>query len=128
MGRDRIIIKDLLVRGILGIHPEERTHPQDILVNVVMFTDLTEAAVSGDLSRTVRYDVVAQHVTRRILEGRDFLAETLAYDLARLILAEFAVDHVLVRIEKPAAIESARAVGVEIERSRADFTTGPAGG
>ena len=45
----------------------------------------------------------------------------MAAEIARLILTEFAVERVQVRVEKPGALRFARSVGVEIERTRADF-------
>ena len=58
---------------------------------------------------------------QRVEEGQDYLAETLAHDLAKVIVKEFGADSVMVRIEKLTAVRFARAVGVEIERSAADF-------
>jgi FolB domain-containing protein len=120
MHRDRIIIRDLLTRGILGIHPEERVQPQDILLNIIIYKDLGRAAATGDLGSSVDYAAVTRRVIGRIEGGEDQLAETLAEDIARLIIAEFGADGVRVRVEKPAAVPAARTVGVEIERSAAD--------
>jgi dihydroneopterin aldolase len=124
MSDDRILIRDLLIRGILGVLPEERTQKQDILINVVIHHDLRGAATSGDLSRSVDYAAVARRIVQRVEEGEDFLAETLAHDLARLIVTEFGAARVMVRVEKTSAIPSARAVGVEIERTIEDFVRG----
>lgn len=118
---DRILIRDLLVRGILGILPEERTRKQDILINIIIHYDLRNAATTGDLSRSVDYAAVVRRTVQRVEEGEDFLAETLAHDLARLIVTEFGAVRVMVRVEKTGAIPFVRAVGVEIERTIEDF-------
>lgn len=123
MSNDRILIRDLLVRGILGVLPEERTQKQDILINVIMYYDLREAATTGNLSHSVDYAAVVRRIVERVAEGEDFLAETLAHDLARLIVTEFGPERVVVRVEKPNAIPTAQAVGVEIERTANDFST-----
>lgn len=121
MPNDRIIIRDLLVRGILGVNPEERVREQDILLNLVIYTDLTRAAVTRDLSASIDYAAVAERVAHHVAEGQDLLAETLAHDLARIVVTEFGAPRVMVRVEKPAAVPAARAAGVEIERTTADF-------
>lgn len=123
MSDDRILIRDLLVRGILGVLPEERTQKQDILINVMMSYDLLQAATTGSLSYSIDYAAVVRRIVQRVEEGEDYLAETLAHDLARLILTEFGPARVRIRVEKLSAIPAARAVGVEIERTLADFAT-----
>lgn len=115
---DRIFIRDLLVRGILGINPEERRERQDILVNLVLEVDTTATASTQNLSQGVNYRDVAKRVIARIESGSDLLVERLAEDVARLVLEEFAVAAVTVRIEKPSALRFAGSVGVEITRHR----------
>lgn len=118
---DKIIIKNLLVRGILGLNPEERVKKQDILVNVVIYTDVTKAAESDDISHSINYKTITKRIIDRIENGDDLLVEKLVTDLARMVIGEFGVERVLVRVEKPTALRFAESVGVEIERTRADF-------
>ncbi|PJF46210.1 MAG: hypothetical protein CUN48_14965, partial [Candidatus Thermofonsia Clade 3 bacterium] len=56
---DRIIIKNLLVRGIIGINPDERVNRQDIRVNLTMWADTRAAAASDDIADAVNYRTVA---------------------------------------------------------------------
>ena len=59
----------------------------------------------------------------KTVEGSSyFLVEALASEIARLIVEDFGVDRVRVRVEKPGAVRFARSVGVDIERSRGDFS------
>lgn len=118
---DKIIIKDLLVRGILGINPEERIKKQDILINIVGHTDIRRAAETDDIADAVSYKHIADRVAAHVENASDFLVEKLVTDLARIIITEFGVERVIVRVEKPEALDFARLVGIEIERSRADF-------
>ena len=115
---DRILIRDLLVRGILGVNPEERRERQDILVNLWLDLDTSRAAASEDLADSVNYRTVAKRVIGRIESGSDLLVERLAEDLAALLLEEFPVVAVTVRVEKPGALRFAASVGVEITRRR----------
>ena len=116
--RDRIFVKNLLVRGILGIKPDERVNRQDILVNLEMVTDVRPAAASDDIADAVNYRSIAKRVLERVETGDDHLVERLVEDLAAMILAEFAVEEVTVRVEKPGALRFADSVGIEITRRR----------
>ena len=118
---DKVIIKNLLVRGILGINPDERVKKQDILVNIVLYTDVRRAAESDAIEDAINYKSITKRVIGHIEESSNFLVEKLVSDLARIILTEYAVERVRVRVEKPGALRFAESVGIEIERTRADF-------
>ena len=118
---DQIIIKDLLLRGIIGINPEERVKQQDILINLVIYADISKAAATDTIEDAVDYKAITKRVIDHVENSADFLVEKLVTDIARLILAEFQVERVRVRVEKPGALRFAQSVGIEIERSRDDF-------
>lgn len=115
---DKILITDLIVNGIIGIHLWEREHPQEIRINLVLYLDLHQAGADDDLASSVSYSTIAQKVLEHTENARRFTVEGLANDLAILCLAEPGVEKVLVRVEKPGAVKNARSVGVEIERVR----------
>jgi FolB domain-containing protein len=118
---DKIIIKDLLVRGIVGINPDERENRQDILINLTVLTDVRRAALSDDIDDALNYRTMSKRIIEHVEASSDFLVEKLATDIARLILNEFPATQVTIRVEKPGALRFARSVGVEIVRSPADF-------
>ena len=118
MTSDRVIIKDLLVRGILGINDWEREQKQDIVINLVLFTDLQPAGQSDDIAATVNYRTVAKRVIEHVEGATRFTAEALAHDIATICLAQERVRGARVRVEKPGAVRFAASVGVEIERFR----------
>jgi D-erythro-7,8-dihydroneopterin triphosphate epimerase len=114
---DRIVVKDLLVRGIVGINPEEREHEQDILVNATLWVDTRPAAASDAIADAVNYRSVTKAMIAHIREGKPFLVERLAADLARICLeADSRVAEVEVSVEKPGALRYTRSVGVVIHR------------
>lgn len=121
MTNDRIEIKDLLVRGILGVNDWERTNKQDILINVALFADLKAAGEKDDLELTVNYRTVAKAIVDHVESSNRLTAEALAADIAKKCLSHSGVDRVLVRVEKPGAVRFAGSVGVVIERSAKDF-------
>ena len=118
---DKIIIRDLLLRGIIGINPDERVKLQDILINMVIWADIRKAAASDAIEDAVDYKSITKRVIQHVEESSDFLVEKLVTDIARLIIMEYGVERVMVRVEKPTALRFAESVGIEIERTRADF-------
>jgi FolB domain-containing protein len=118
---DKIIIKDLIARGIIGVNEWERENKQEIRINIVLFTDISKAGEKDLLDFSVNYRTVAKKVLVHTESAERLTVEALASDLARICLAEKGVEKVLVRVEKPGAVRFAASVGVEIERVRGDF-------
>ena len=116
---DKIIISDLAVFCRVGVPDEERAKPQRLLISLEMLRDLSTAAVSDDLTKTIDYYAV----TRRVLgfgEGRSWkLIEALAADIANMVLNEFAADIVSVEVKK-FIIPEARHVAVHLTRAAPD--------
>jgi FolB domain-containing protein len=118
---DQILIKDLVARGIIGVEDWEREKAQEILINLVLFTDLKKAGESDQIGDSVNYRTVAKKVQAHAESAKRLTVEALAADIAYLCLAEPGVQRVRVRVEKPGAVRFSRSVGVEIERSREDM-------
>jgi FolB domain-containing protein len=117
---DRIVIKDLFLRTIIGINDDERNNRQDVLVNLVLVTDTRTAGQSDDIADAVNYRSVTKQVIELVESSRFFLIEKLAEEIAKLCLAVESVQKVQISVEKPAALRFAKSVGVTIERSRQD--------
>jgi FolB domain-containing protein len=115
---DKIFIKDLKVRGILGIHDWERVTPRDIIINVVVYADTKKAAKTDDISDCVDYSTLAKKVRAHAEYAARMTVEALANDLAEICLQEPKASKVIVRVEKPGAVPDASSVGVEVERRR----------
>ena len=139
MAEDRIVINDLLVRGVIGVNDWERESKQDVLVNITLFTDLTRAGRSDDVADSVNYRTITKQVIALVESAERLTLEALATDIARICLrlssAPLAAGvpptagvppaagalRVRVRVEKPGALRFARSAGVEIEREASDF-------
>ena len=115
---DRILIKDLMLRCILGLSGEERREKQDVLINLILWTDLRSAAASDSIEDTVDYSALKKRIITLVEGSQYHLAETLADRIAQLCLEQPAVQQVQVTLEKPTALRFAHSVGVEITRSR----------
>lgn len=118
---DRILIRDLMVRGIVGINPEERRNRQDILVNATLYAATRPAGASDDVQDAVNYRTVVKAMIAHIETAQPFLVERLAADLVALCFAQDArIQAVELTVEKPGALRFARSVGVTICRRRSD--------
>jgi FolB domain-containing protein len=115
---DKVFIKELRVRGILGIHDWERVAPREIVISVTLFTDTRKAAKSDDIADCVDYSATAKKIRAHAESAARMTVEALANDIARLCLEDWLVRKVNVRVEKPGAAAEAVSVGVEIERAR----------
>jgi FolB domain-containing protein len=118
---DLIHIKDLLVRGVIGVNDWEREVEQDILINITLATDLRTAAANDDIDRTVNYKTVAKLIIEHVQTHEPLTVEALATDLAQICLEQPGVQQARVRVEKPGALRFARSVGVEILRGHQDL-------
>lgn len=119
--QDKILIKDLLLRGIIGLNDWEREKRQDILINVTLFTDLRAAGLSDDIGDTLNYRTITKRIIQYVEDGSaHYTVEALAAAVARIAI-DGGAPRVVVRVEKPGALRFAASVGVEIERTREDF-------
>jgi D-erythro-7,8-dihydroneopterin triphosphate epimerase len=115
---DRIRIKDLALRCIVGINPEERIHKQDVSIQLTLFVDLSLAARSDAIGDTVDYKVLKKRIVEAVEGSSFFLVERLAGMIAGLCLEDPRVRAVEVEVEKPGALRFARTVSVTILRHR----------
>ena len=116
---DQIHIKDLLVSGILGINPDERVNPQDILVNATMWADTRAAARSDDIDDAVNYRTITKRLIAHIEQGEPMLVERLVAELVDICFdSDDRVAAVEMTVEKPGALRHARSVGITVRRTR----------
>jgi len=115
---DKVIIKDLLARGVIGVYDWERDKPQEILINIVLFGDLSKAGETDNIEDSINYKTVAKGAQSLAENCERLTVEALANDIANFCLETIGVLKVIVRVEKPGAVRFADSVGVEIERTK----------
>lgn len=114
---DKIIIRDLKVRTIIGTAPEERIRRQELTLNVELYADFSRAAASDHFHDTFDYSLVERELKSFAEASECQLLEALSQKLASHILAlSPLIQGIRLRIEKPAAAAYARWIGIEIER------------
>ncbi len=113
---DIIFLHDLKVDTVIGIWDWERKIRQTVVIDLDMAADIRKAAASDSVEDTLNYKAVAKRV-QQFVGGSEFqLVETLAEKIAGIIIDEFDVPWVKVRVAKPGAIRGAKDVGILIER------------
>ncbi|MEZ5332339.1 MAG: dihydroneopterin aldolase [Thermoanaerobaculia bacterium] len=118
---DVILVRNLRLRGIVGINDWERETEQEIVIQLTLRRDLRAAARSDDIHDTVNYRTLTKDVIAYVESSRHYLVEALATAVARICCVDHGVESAVVRVEKPGALRFADSVGVEIERTPADF-------
>jgi dihydroneopterin aldolase len=117
---DIVYISELVVETTIGIYDWEREIKQSVSLDVEMATDIRKAAQTDGIEHTLNYKSVAKRLIS-FIEGSEFLlVEAMAEEIATIILTEFNVPWVKLKVGKPGAVRGSREVGVIIERGARD--------
>lgn len=118
---DEVFLEGMRFYAYHGHNPEEQVLGQRFVVDVRIGADLQEAGQTDDLTKTVNYSQVFKRV-REIVEGPPrSLIESVAEEIATVVLRDFAATSVTVTVRKPeVAIKGSilDAAGVTITRQR----------
>lgn len=113
---DLVFIRDLRVETVIGVYDWERAIRQTVSVDLEMAADVAKAAGSDAIADALDYKAVAKRLIAFIAESEFQLVETLAERCATIVLEEFGVSWLRLRIAKPGAVRGSREVGVVITR------------
>ncbi|MEJ2141261.1 MAG: dihydroneopterin aldolase [Gammaproteobacteria bacterium] len=113
---DIIYLSDLRIDTVIGIFDWERRVKQTISLDIEMATDIRKAAETDTIDDTLDYKSVAKRIIAFVGQSEFQLVETLAERICDIILNEFNVPWVKLRLNKQGAVRGARDVGVLIER------------
>ena len=113
---DTVYIRDLRVDTVIGIFDWERRIRQTVSLDLEMATDIRRAAASDDIADALDYKAVGKRLIRYIQASEFQLVETLTERVAELVMEEFGVTWLRLRLSKPGALRGSRDVGILIER------------
>ena len=119
---DRIEIRGLRLRCIIGFNPDERREKQDVVIDMVLFTDLRKGGETDQPADILNYKTINKAVIRHVEASSYNTLEALAASIARVAMVEGGAPHVQVTVHKPGALRFTDDVLVTIERTAADFT------
>lgn len=117
---DVVFLHGLKIETVIGIWEWERHFKQTLILDLDMGADLAPAGRSDSITDTLDYKAVTKRVFRLAEENAFLLVEALAENLADILLDEFKLPWVRIKINKQGAVRQVRDVGVIIERSRAN--------
>lgn len=115
---DAILIRELRVEALIGIHKRERHVAQTVSIDLDIGIPGGAVFTSDKVADTIDYEQVALKIRALAGEGHYRLVETLAERIARLLLEDFGAPWVKVAVAKIGILGNARFVGVTIERRR----------
>jgi dihydroneopterin aldolase len=115
---DTVFIEDLRIETVIGIYDWERKIRQVIAIDLEMAFDNRKPAASDRIEDTLNYKAVSKRLIAFVESSTFQLVETLAERCAEIVLAEFQVSWLRLKLSKPGAVRGSKAVGVVIERGR----------
>jgi len=118
---DIIFLGGLTTECIIGIWDWERRVKQKIVLDIEMASDIRKAAASDHIDDTLDYKRVAKRLLQFVGDSQFQLVETLTERIAEIVVTEFDVPWVRVRLNKQGAIRGSRDVGILVERRREDY-------
>ena len=121
---DVIFLTGLTTECIIGIWDWERRVKQKVVIDLEMGADIRRAASTDSIDDTLDYKRVAKRLLAFVAESEFQLVETLTERIAQIVVTEFGVPWVRVRLNKQGAIRGARDVGILVERRREDYAGG----
>jgi dihydroneopterin aldolase len=113
---DIVFIKGLRVDTVIGVYDWERNIRQTVVLDLEMVSDNRRAAGSDAIADAVDYDAISTRVLTFIKDSKFQLIETLAEQIAALVMDEFQISWLRLKLAKPGAVAQAEDVGVLIER------------
>jgi 7,8-dihydroneopterin aldolase/epimerase/oxygenase len=117
---DTIFLHDLRIKTIVGIWDWERRIRQTVSIDLEMGADIRKAARTDRIEDALDYKQIAKRVQQFVEDSSYQLVESLAENIAIVVLKEFDVPWIAVKVNKPGAIRGSRDVGVIIRRERKD--------
>lgn len=123
---DIVYIRDLRIETIIGIFDWEREVRQVVSLDLEMAADIRPAAISDDIRDALDYKTISKRVTQLVRDSESQLIESLAELVASVVMQEFAVPWLRLRISKPGALRGAMDVGLVIERGNKPVVAGNA--
>lgn len=113
---DSVLIRDLKVATLIGVHPWERKAPQTLLLDLELACDARKGAKRDALADALDYEAVAKRLGELGVKSSFQLLESFAEAAAAMLHAEFKVTRVVLTVRKTGALREAREVAVRIER------------
>lgn len=121
MKYDIIFIEQLVIPTVVGVHAKERKYKQPIMLDLQLFTSFQDAITSDNIADAVDYEEIVTRLIPFVKRQDSHLLESLANNIIRFVIDNFAIEKVSLKLTKPKALRYTKQVGVMITRSRQDY-------
>jgi len=115
---DKVIIRDLSLKTIIGTLPEEKITPQELILNIELFCDIRKSAKTDDINDTIDYKMLKKEIINFVENNRFNLIERIAQSCADICLSHDNVKAVRIIVDKPGCLTRARSAAVQIYREK----------
>ena len=116
----KILIKDLVLKMLVGIHNFEKKKKQRVRFNLVINIDQNLIPNDNDLKSIVNYEQVIKIIMKITSRKHYPLLETLAEKIFLKLFENLRIKKILLRIEKLDVIKNTTSVGIELEKTRSN--------
>jgi dihydroneopterin aldolase len=116
----KILIKDLVLNMLVGIHNFEKKKKQRVRFNLIINIDQNLIPNDKDLKSIVNYEQIIKIITKITSRKHYLLLETLAEKIFFKLFENPGIKKILLRIEKLDIIKNATSVGIELEKTRSN--------
>ncbi|ORX58203.1 Dihydropteroate synthase [Hesseltinella vesiculosa] len=119
---DKILIKNLTVRNVTGVDSWQRAKSQPVVISVWLYTDITAAGDTDHVTNSIHYGHVTKGITKLAETNTYQSLEALAHAVVKLCCVHFGAERTMVKVEQPKALLHAAASGIQLSRTRQDFS------
>ena len=118
---DKIYVEDLRVKATIGIFDWEKKIKQDVSISYEIPHDNVRAAKADAIEATTDYKSITKGIISFVENNKFELVETFAEKIAELVIKDFNIDEIRLRVSKPGALRFSKDVGVIIERDKSSY-------
>ena len=118
---DKIYVEDLRVKATIGIFDWEKKIKQDVSISYEIPHDNVKAAKADAIEATTDYKSITKGIISFVENNKFELAETFAEKIAEMVIKDFNIDEIRLRVSKPGALRFSKDVGVIIERDKSSY-------
>ena len=113
---DTVFITDLQIKTVIGLYEWERKIKQKVSIDIEMAFDISKAAETDDIKYALDYKSVGKSIIALVESNHFFLVEKMCEEIAQMVLRDFDVSWLRLKLSKPGALRGSKDVGVIIER------------
>ena len=118
---DKIYVEDLRVKATIGIFDWEKKIKQEVSISYEIPHDNKKAAAADSIEATTDYKSITKAIIAFVENNKFELVETFAEKIAEMIIKDFNISEIRLRVSKPGALRYSKDVGVIIDRNKSSY-------